>query len=117
MPEKTKTEVSWDATDDSVMSCDMNGLTITDDVDQPLELHAVSTCAEMSDTMDKIARDLDKSILANKLDVNPHYAVMDVTNLTAEQPPGSASTPVCDRTNPITMSDYDVYDFGDQGKA
>ena len=59
---------------------------------------------------------MEQSILANKLDVNPRYAIMDAKDLPSSNHPSSESSPVRDRTNPISMSDYDVYDFADQIK-
>ena len=56
--EKRNMEVNWDATDSSVMSSETDGLDFNVEDDQPLDLHAVSTCAELSDTtMDKFDHD------------------------------------------------------------
>ena len=110
-------EVNWDATDSLVMSSDMDGLDFNVDNDQPLQLHAVSMCAELSNTMDKINHDLERSIIADILNVNPRYAVMDVKDLPSSNHSLSESSPVSDMTNPISMSDYDVYDFADQVKV
>jgi len=107
--EKKNMEVIWDATDSSIISSDTDGVDFDVADEEPLELHAVSTCAELSDTMDKIANDLEQSILANKLDVNPRYAVMDVKKIPSVDKPASAPSPIQDRSNLISMSDYDIY--------
>jgi len=115
-PEKRNTEVVWDAPDASVMSSDTDGIDFDVESDQPLELHAVMTKSDMdASTIDKIAHDL--SILANRLDVNPRYAVMDLRGLKSDDLPQKPTDTERDITTPLTLGNYDTYDYNKQVKA
>ena len=109
-------EVLWDATDASVMSSDTDGIDFDVESGQPLELHAVTTKSHMdASTSDKIAHDL--SILANRLDVNPRYAVTDLRGLKSDDLPQKSTDTEQDITTPLTLGDYDTYDYNEQVKA
>jgi len=101
-------EVCLDTTDASGMSSDTDGVDFDLENDHPLELHAVINKSEMDATINKITNDLDRSILANKLGVNPKYAVMDIRGLKSEELPQNLMDTERYITTPLTRSDYDI---------
>ena len=84
---------------------------------QGLELRAVSTNEELDSALDEIPKDLQTSLQQNVLNVNPDFAFLDASNLTSSQKQAPSDSPSDDTSAPMSIGDYDVYDFASQVKA
>jgi hypothetical protein len=115
--------VEWDASemfnelhqDEEVPELKSNDKTVSSDVtpsDPSFTLKSMSTVEDMDSHLDAIEKQLVSSIESNKLEVDPKYAVMD---LRQPVPPTDTCHSVdakVDISNPMSLGDYDTYDFG-----
>jgi hypothetical protein len=131
--EKRNMEVSWDGLqlasmgvewDASEMFQDLNredvvpvhvpAPTIVSSVDTAptpsLSLKSISTIKDIDGHLDIIEEQLVSSIESNKLAVDPTYAVMEFATPSASTDRSSDKS--LDISNPMTLGDYDTYDFG-----
>ena len=70
-----------------------------------------------NNALDEIARDLENSLDQNDLQVKPEFALLDVSTLTSSQKHTSSTPPSDDASTPMSIADYDLYDFASQVKA
>ena len=91
--------------------CSVDGS--SDVLDPTLSLKLMSTKADMESSLDEIDKQLVTSMITNKLDVSLIYAVMDVWGLSESSGTDKVSDSYLDITAPMTLGDYDTYDFAD----
>ena len=84
-----------------------------DVIDPFLSLKLMSTKADMESSLDEIEKQLITLMSTNKLNVSPTYTVMDVRGLSESTGTDKVSAPSPDITSPMTLRDYDTYNFTD----
>ena len=84
-----------------------------DNIDPTLSLKSMSTKEDMESNLDEIEKQLITSMTTNELNIDPIYAVMDIWGLSETSGTEKVSDPSPDITTPMTLGDYDNYDFTD----
>ena len=126
--QKRNMEVYFDESDFSTTTSDQNSdenssenssenFNENDLNSQGLELRAVTTNEELDNALDEIAKDLENSLDQNDLQVKPEFALLDVSTLTSSQKHTPSTPPSDDASTPMSIADYDLYDFASQVKA
>ena len=84
-----------------------------DDIDPSLSLKSMSSKENMESNLDEIEKQLITSMSTNELNIDPIYTVMDIQGLSETSGTEKVSDQSSDITTPMTLGDYDNYDFTD----